>query len=67
MDSFILYSPFFTKHRYDTGDEKMKETIGKAMYESRMGKGKKNINDPNDPTGGMKGMPSFDDDDDMEI
>jgi hypothetical protein len=40
----------------------MKETIGKAMYESRMGKGK-NINDPNDPTGGMK---SFDDDD-MEI
>ena len=48
------------KDMYDTGDEKMKETIGKAMYESRMGKGK-NINDPEDPSGGIK-MPSFDDD-----
>ena len=26
------------KDMYDNGDEKMKETIGKAMYESRMGK-----------------------------
>jgi calcyclin binding protein len=41
------------KDMYDTGDEKMKETIGKAMYESRMGK--KNISDPSDPTGGIGG------------
>ena len=26
------------KDMYDNGDEKMKETIGKAMYDSRMGK-----------------------------
>ena len=54
------------KDMYDNGDEKMKETIGKAMYDSRMGK-KKNINDEDDPTGGMGGMggmPSFGDDDD---
>ena len=41
------------KDMYDTGDEKMKETIGKAMYDSRMGK--KGIGDPSDPTGGSMG------------
>ena len=43
------------KDMYDTGDEKMKETIGKAMYDSRMGK--KNSGGGDDAMGGgMGGM-----------
>ena len=63
------------KDMYDNGDEKMKGVIGKAMYDSKMGKKGKNINDLDDPTGGlgagtafdsmsdMGKMPSFGDDD----
>ena len=42
------------KDMYDNGDEKMKETIGKAMYDSRMGK-KAEMPEPGD-LGGLGGM-----------